>query len=69
MKLLQKQNEFVSQGTNSPMDGEKLKGHLLRYIIYYYRLEFFYQWQLVFIWGVKFMLSTAEDKAKSKKKH
>ena len=40
-EIITEANEFVSQGTNSPMDGEKLKGHLLRYIIYYYRLEFF----------------------------
>ena len=65
-EIITEANEFVSQGTNSPMDGEKLKGASSTLYNLLLSIGIFLSVAIGVYLGVKFMLSTAEDKAKVK---
>lgn len=65
-EIIAEADEFVSQGSSSPIDGEKLKGASSTLYNLLLSIGIFLSVAIGVYLGVKFMLSTAEDKAKVK---
>lgn len=65
-EIISEANEFVSQGTTSPIDGDKLKGASSTLYNLLLSIGIFLSVTIGVYLGIKFMLSTAEDKAKVK---
>ena len=65
-EIITEANEFVKQATGSPLDGDKLKGASSTLYNLLLSIGIFLSVVIGVYLGVKFMVSTAEDKAKVK---
>lgn len=65
-EIIQEANEFLKQGTTSPIDGEIVKNASSTLYNLLLSIAFFLTVAVGVYLGVKFMVSTAEDKAKVK---
>lgn len=65
-EIITEANEFVKQGTTSPINGDQLKGASSTLYNLLLSIGIFLSVAIGVYLGVKFMLSTAEDKAKVK---